>query len=73
MIDLNEAAKNLVKIPDDIAKDPLVKKICERMINRSNAGIVKYGNTMIDANIGLITGFLALYFMHPYQPDSASN
>tara|TARA_E500000318_G_C3550548_1_gene208684 strand:+ start:1047 stop:1310 length:264 start_codon:yes stop_codon:yes gene_type:complete len=56
MIDLNEAAKNLVKIPDDIAKDPLVKKICERMINRSNAGIVKYGNTMIDANIGLITG-----------------
>ena len=56
MIDLQEAAKNLVSIPEDIAKDPLVKKICERMINRSNTGIVKYGNTMNEANIGIISG-----------------
>jgi|TARA_R110002110_G_scaffold44429_1_gene136952 hypothetical protein len=56
MIDLHEAAKNLISIPEDIAKDPLVKKICERMINRSNAGIKKYGNTMSEANIGIISG-----------------
>ena len=29
--------------------DPLVKKICMRMLDRSNEGIVKYGNTMRSA------------------------
>jgi len=45
MTDLS--AKDLVSIPDEIAKDPLVKKICEKMINRSNMGIKKYGDTMV--------------------------
>ena len=54
MTDLS--AKDLVSIPDDIAKDPLVKKICEKMINRSNMGIKKYGDTMANANYGLISG-----------------
>jgi len=54
MTDLS--AKDLISIPDDIAKDPLVKKICEKMINRSNMGIKKYGDTMANANYGLISG-----------------
>ena len=54
MTDLS--AKDLVSIPDEIAKDPLVKKICEKMINRSNMGIKKYGDTMANANYGLISG-----------------
>ena len=54
MTDLS--AKDLVSIPDEIAKDPLVKKICEKMINRSNMGIKKYGNTMAGANSGSILG-----------------
>jgi hypothetical protein len=54
MTDLS--SKDLISIPEEIAKDPLVKKIAERMINRSNMGIKKYGNTMQTANIGLISG-----------------
>ena len=54
MTDLS--AKDLISIPDEIAKDPLVKKICEKMINRSNMGIKKYGDTMANANYGLISG-----------------
>jgi hypothetical protein len=54
MTDLS--AKDLISIPDDIAKDPLVKKICEKIINRSNMGIKKYGDTMANANYGLISG-----------------
>tara|TARA_R100001086_G_scaffold7221_1_gene4301 strand:- start:300 stop:560 length:261 start_codon:yes stop_codon:yes gene_type:complete len=54
MTDLS--ATDLVSIPEEIAKDPLVKKIAERMINRSNMGIKKYGNTMAGANYGLISG-----------------
>lgn len=54
MTDLS--TKDLITIPDEIAKDPLVKKICEKMINRSNMGIKKYGDTMANANYGLISG-----------------
>jgi len=54
MTDLS--AKELITIPDEMAKDPLVKKICEKMINRSNMGIKKYGDTMANANYGLISG-----------------
>jgi len=54
MTDLS--TKDLITIPDEMAKDPLVKKICEKMINRSNMGIKKYGNTMSGANYGLISG-----------------
>lgn len=54
MTDLS--TKDLITIPDEVAKDPLVKKICEKMINRSNMGIKKYGDTMANANYGLITG-----------------
>tara|TARA_Y100000593_G_scaffold54955_1_gene102648 strand:+ start:458 stop:718 length:261 start_codon:yes stop_codon:yes gene_type:complete len=54
MTDLS--SEDLISIPEEIAKDPLVKKIAERMINRSNMGIKKYGNTMQTANIGLISG-----------------
>ena len=54
MTDLS--SKDLITIPDEIAKDPLVKKIAERMINRSNMGIKKYGNTMAGANYSLISG-----------------
>ena len=34
--------------------DPLVKKICMRMLDRSNDGIIKYGNTMRTAQKPLI-------------------
>jgi len=54
MTDLS--AKDLISIPDEMAKDPLVKKICEKMINRSNMGIKKYGDTMANAKYGLISG-----------------
>ena len=53
MTDLS--AKELITIPDEIAKDQLVKKICEKMINMSNIGIKKYVNTMSGANYGLIS------------------
>ena len=54
MTDLS--TKDLISLPEEMAKDPLVRKIAERMINRSNMGIKKYGNTMQTANIGLISG-----------------
>mgnify|MGYP003134699838 FL=1 len=54
MTDLS--AKHLITIPDQMAKDPLVKKICEKMINRSNMGIKKYGNTMSEANYSIVSG-----------------
>ena len=44
MTDLNP--DNLIKLDPKIAKDPLVRGICESLINRSNMGILKYGNTM---------------------------
>ena len=44
MTDLNP--DNLIKLDPEIAKDPLVRGICESLINRSNMGILKYGNTM---------------------------
>jgi rhamnogalacturonyl hydrolase YesR len=37
---------NLIKLDPEIAKDPLVRGICESLINRSNMGILKYENTM---------------------------
>ncbi len=54
MTDLS--TKHLITIPDQMAKDPLVKKICEKMINRSNMGIKKYGNTMSEANYSIVSG-----------------
>ena len=51
MTDLS--AKNLIFIPEKIAPDPLVRKIAERMINRSNVGIKKYGDTMDQTKMGL--------------------
>tara|TARA_R110002020_G_scaffold285647_1_gene501177 strand:- start:122 stop:376 length:255 start_codon:yes stop_codon:yes gene_type:complete len=47
------SAKDLVVLSKDQVPDPLVKKICERMINRSNVGIKKYGNTMDQVNMDL--------------------
>ena len=44
MTDLNP--DNLIKLDPEIVKDPLVRGICESLINRSNMGILKYGNTM---------------------------
>ena len=44
MTDLN--TDNLIKLDQEIEKDPLVRGICESLINRSNMGILKYGNTM---------------------------
>jgi len=44
MTDLNP--DNLIKLDPEIAKDPLVRGICESLINRSNMGILKYENTM---------------------------
>tara|TARA_R100001082_G_C4362382_1_gene160027 strand:+ start:1089 stop:1334 length:246 start_codon:yes stop_codon:yes gene_type:complete len=43
----------LVKLPEETAKDPLVRKIAERMINRSNSGIIKYGDTMVTTKMDL--------------------
>ena len=34
--------------------DTLVKKICMRMLSRSNEGIIKYGNTMRTAEKPII-------------------
>lgn len=48
MTDLNP--ENLVKLDPEVAKDPMVREICEKLINRSNMGIKKYGNTMADMN-----------------------
>ena len=53
MTDLS--TKDLISIPEEIAPDPLVRKIAERMINRSNVGIKKYGNTMANTNMDLIS------------------
>ena len=51
MTDLS--TKDLITISKEIAPDPLVRKIAERLINRSNVGIKKYGNTMANTNMGL--------------------
>ena len=48
MTDLNP--DNLIKLDPEIAKDPLVRGICESLINRSNMGILKYGNTMAEVD-----------------------
>ena len=42
-----------IKLPEEMAKDPLVRKIAERMINRSNSGIIKYGDTMVTTKMDL--------------------
>ena len=39
-------SKNLVKLDPEVVKDPMIKEICEMLINRSNMGIIKFGNTM---------------------------
>ena len=44
MTDLNP--ENLVKLDPEIVKDPMIREICEMLINRSNMGIIKFGNTM---------------------------
>ena len=51
MTDLS--TKDLVILSKDLVPDPLVRKICERVINRSNVGIKKYGNTMEQINMDL--------------------
>jgi|TARA_R110000824_G_scaffold392557_1_gene591033 hypothetical protein len=38
----------------NIKTDPLVEKIAKRMLARSNAGIIKYGNTMRTAEKPLV-------------------
>ena len=44
MTDLNP--ENLVKLDPEVVKDPMIKDICEMLINRSNMGMTKFGNTM---------------------------
>ena len=51
MTDLNP--ENLIKLDPEVVKDPLIKKLCESLINRSNMGILKYGNTMEDVKKSL--------------------
>ena len=46
MTDLNP--ESLVKLDPEVVKDPLVRGICESLINRSNMGILKFGNTMAE-------------------------
>ena len=41
-------SKNLVKLDPELVPDPLVRGICESLINRSNMGILKFGNTMAE-------------------------
>ena len=48
MTDLD--SKNLVKLDPEVVKDPMIKEICEMLINRSNMGIKKFGNTMEEMN-----------------------
>ena len=43
-------SKNLVKLDPEVVKDPMIKEICEMLINRSNMGIKKFGNTMEEMN-----------------------
>tara|TARA_R100000700_G_scaffold25861_1_gene32669 strand:+ start:332 stop:529 length:198 start_codon:yes stop_codon:yes gene_type:complete len=38
----------------NIKTDPLVEKVAKRMLQRSNAGIIKYGNTMRTAEKPLV-------------------
>ena len=49
-------SKNLVKLDPELVPDPLVRGICESLINRSNMGILKFGNTMaeMDKPIGAL-------------------